>query len=549
MINNFGSRKKIFSLLNISNSKLLSVGVLVTCITLTGCLLENTSKSGVEKKDSDEEFEPTIESLKNYVVPEWFRDAKLGIYLHWGVYSVAEQGEWYPRDLYREDQTEYLHHLKTYGHPSEFGYKDLIPLWKAENFDPDKLVKLFKKAGARYFTPVAVHHDNFDLWDSKHHQWNAVNMGPKKDIIGMWRKATLDNGLRFGVTTHLSRSYSWLNTAKGSDSTGPFKGVPYDGNNPEFESFYHQKHDDTHFDSPESPPKEWKENWKRRMIDLIDNYQPDLLYFDCAIPFKGEDAGKTGMEVIAHHYNTNIRNHGGLLEGVMAIKPRPWQGVYIDGVATMDIERGKASHIIDTPWQTDDSVAPWDWGYRKNDWLHVESGEIRTVEYMDANMVIDKFLDIVSKNGNLLLNVLIRADGTLDEKTIVLLEQMGEWLDQNGEAIYGSRPWHVFGEMFGKGKVNEFDMHANRSPFTSKDVRYTTNNDNLYAMVMDWPGANKKVRLQHVTPTYAVIEPVKSVQILGYDGEVSWEQTGRGLYVTMPKTPPNDIAIAIKIGF
>ena len=162
-------------------------------------------------------YEPTVESLQGYECPNWFRDAKFGIYLHWGAYSVAEQGEWYARNLYIEDRPEYAHHLETYGHPSDFGYKDFIPLWKAENFDPDELLKLFKNAGAKYFTPCAVHHDNFDLWDSEHHEWNTVNMGPKKDLIGMWREATLKAGLRFGVTTHLSRTYSWLNVANQSD--------------------------------------------------------------------------------------------------------------------------------------------------------------------------------------------------------------------------------------------------------------------------------------------------------------------------------------------
>jgi alpha-L-fucosidase len=188
-----------------------------------------SSSSTLMAAEQQPKFVNTVESLQQYECPDWFRDAKFGIYLHWGAYSVAEQGEWYARNLYIEGRPEYEHHLKTYGHPSEFGYADFIPMWKAENFDPDALLALFKRSGAKYFTPCAVHHDNFDLWNSKHHKWNAVNMGPKKDLIQMWKDATLKAGLRFGVTTHLSRSYSWLNTANQSDTEGPKKGVPYDG--------------------------------------------------------------------------------------------------------------------------------------------------------------------------------------------------------------------------------------------------------------------------------------------------------------------------------
>ena len=333
---------------------------------------------------------------------------------------------------YLEDTPEYAHHLKTYGHPSEFGYKDFIPMWKAENFDPDALVALFKKAGAKYFTPCAVHHDNFDLWDSKYQEWNAVNMGPKKDLIKMWREATLKQGLRFGVTTHLSRSYSWLNTANLSDTTGPMKGVPYDGAQGKGKGLYPPKHDDIHQRAPLNAPKEWRDLWAKRIKDLIDNYHPDHLYFDCSVPFRGDDMGKTGMDVIAHYYNHSMEMHGGKLEGVMCVKERPWQGLYAPGMTTLDYERGKANEIRPEPWQTDDSIGPW--GYRKG------------ASYMTPNAAIDKFIDIVSKNGNMLLNVPIKADGTLDDETVNVLEGMGRWLAVNGEAIYGSRPWYMFGE-------------------------------------------------------------------------------------------------------
>ncbi len=382
-------------------------------------------------------FKPTVESLRQYKCPEWFRDAKFGIYLHWGVYSVVEQGEWYARNMYKYKSKQYKHHVKTYGHPSKFGYKDFIPMWKAEKFDPDALVKLFKEAGAKYFTPVAVHHDNFDLWNSKHHKWNSVNMGPKKDITGMWRKATLKHGLRWGVTTHLARSYSWFNVNKDSDKRGKYKGIPYDGNDPEYKDYYHEKHDDMDGAYPVNASEFWKKQYLLRLFDLIDQYKPDLLYFDGALPFGGKDrvgTGKVGMKVLAHLYNESIKNHNGRMEAVMTIKDRVHKknGIYHEGIATLDLERAKLDHLRNEPWQTDDSIGPWGYDVNKS--------------YFTVNYVIDKYVDIVSKNGNLLLNVPPKADGTLDDETIRMLKEIGKWNKVNGEAIYKTRPWVIFGE-------------------------------------------------------------------------------------------------------
>ncbi len=480
-----------------------------------------------------EMFEPTIESLQQYKTPEWFRDAKLGIYLHWGAYSVAERGEWYARKMYQQGTAEYKHHVKTYGHPSKFGYKNFIPMWKAENWDPDALVALFKKAGAKYFSPAAVHHDNFDLWDSKYHKWNSVNMGPKRDITGEWKQAAEKHGLRFGVTTHLSRAYSWLNVANQSDKKGPLKGVPYDGDNPEFDDFYFPKHDDTHKRAAEKPPKWWRDQWAARMKDLIEKYDPDHFYFDSAVPFRGEDAGKTGMEVISYLYNNSMKNNDGKQEAVMAIKARPWQGLYAEGMATLDFERGKASHILDEPWQTDDSLGSW--GYNTQ-WPN---------GFMDTNMVVDKFLDMISKNGNMLLNIPIKADGTLDDKTVNVLEGMGEWFDINGEGVYGSRPWYMYGE----GKTNEVPHKATKSPFKKTDIRFTTNNGYLYAFVLDWPGAGKEVTIENITAMNNRLSAVESVSMLGSDSHIKWRENGDGLKITMPNKKPGAHAFTMKIKF
>jgi alpha-L-fucosidase len=474
---------------------------------------------------SKPKFEPTVESLRQYECADWFRDAKFGIYIHWGAYSVAEQGEWYARNLYIEGHKDYKHHLKTYGHPSEYGYVDFIPQWKAENFDPDTLLALFKRSGAKYFTPCAVHHDNFDLWDSKHHEWNAVNMGPKKDLIGMFREATLKAGLRFGVTTHLSRSYSWLNVANQSDTKGDMAGVPYDGAQGKGKGLYPPNDgQSTHRRAPFDAPKEWRDFWALRIKQLIDDYQPDHLYFDCAVPFRGSDAGKTGMDVISHFYNQRP-------EGVMCIKERPWQGLYADGIATLDYERGKASHILPEAWQTDDSIGSW--GYNVN------------TPYTTADAAVDKLIDIVSKNGNMLLNIPIRADGTLDETATTLLEEMGEWFDVNGEGIYGSRPWYMYGE----GKT-EMPHKTIESPMTYKDIRYTTKDGYLYAFILDWPvrrGQIQPVVMEFITVMNEQVNGIESVELLGHEGSVKWEAHGDGLTVWFPEEKPCNFAYCLKI--
>ena len=474
---------------------------------------------------SELKFEASVESLQNYSCPQWFRDAKFGIYLHWGAYSVAEQGEWYARNLYIEGRPEYKHHLATYGHPSEFGYQDFIPMWKAENFDPDDLLALFKEAGAKYFTPCAVHHDNFDLWDSKHHKWNTVNMGPRKDLIGLWKAATHKAGLRFGVTTHLSRSYSWLNTANQADKYGEKAGVPYDGAAGAGVGLYPPNDgQSTHPRAPFEAPKQWREHWAKRVKQLIDDYEPDHLYFDCAVPFRGSDAGQTGMDVISHFYNQRP-------EGVMCIKERPWQGLYADGITTLDYERGKASSILDDPWQTDDSIGSW--GYKAG------------APYMTADLVVDKLIDIVSKNGNMLLNIPIRADGTLDATATALLKDVGKWFAVNGEGIYGTRPWYMYGE--GHNEIGHKDLV---SSMTAKDFRYTTKGDALYAFVLDWPKGNRNpVVFPNLVAMNQRISAITQVSLLGHDGELKWENHGDGLHVYFPNKKPCEYAYTLKIGF
>jgi alpha-L-fucosidase len=498
-------------------------------------LLASTSRGDeIAAVANSSPFQPTVESLSHYQCPEWFRDAKFGIYVHWGVYSVAEKGEWYAREMYMEGHPVYEHHAKTWGHPSKFGYHDLIPLWNAEKFVADAWLSLFKEAGAKYFTPCAVHHDGFALWKSKYTPFNAAEMGPKKDLLAMMREATLRHGLRWGVTTHYDRSISWMQPCHGADKEGPFKGVPYIQRDPLLTDLYLLPYYDDNRADTEEAPTWWKEFWLLKQKELIDNYEPDYLYLDSAVPFAGSDRGRTGMRLFAYFYNTNMARHDGKLEGVLTHKgdKGPKRAPYFPDIATLDIERGKSGHIRPQPWQTDDSIGPW--GYNPD------------VPYKDPNAVVDELVDIVSKNGNLLLNVPPRADGTFDDETIAVLKAVGDWLRINGESIYATRPWTVFGE----GPDRRMGDRDNRSPYGPENIRFTQSKDGctLYAIQMGWPGDGAEVTLT----SFAKGGPggelkVREVSMLGVAPPFTWSRDEAGLHCTTPAAAPSEIAVVYKI--
>ncbi|MEM7538594.1 MAG: alpha-L-fucosidase [Chloroflexota bacterium] len=464
------------------------------------------------------QFQPTIASLLDYQCPTWFRDAKFGIYVHWGVYSVPGQGEWYPRNMYIEGHPNYLYHVEHYGHPSTFGYKDLVPLWKAEKWDPEGLVALFKEAGARYFAPCAIHHDNFDLWNSKHTRWNSVNMGPQTDIIGRWRTAALNQGLRFGCTTHLERTWSWFSTNKGADRSGPHKGIPYDGHDAAYEDLYLPVHTDAidmDLRHPRNAPPSWQKHWADRITDLIDNYHPDLLYFDGCIPFQGADNGQTGMSVIAHLYNHSVATHDGQQEAVMCIKQLDEHGIYVDGVTTLDLERTRLDHVREQAWQTDTSIGPW--GYH--------TGQ----PYRPVDVLVHELIDIVSKNGNVLLNVPPLADGSLDDETVQILKGIGGWMAINGEGIYETRPWTLHGR---------------------DSLRFTRKADAVYVFLLEWPESGI-VNIRELGE-HSGVGPIANVSLLGHDGEVRWGQQKEdvgSLFVVLPDEKPCDHAWTLRVQF
>jgi alpha-L-fucosidase len=476
-------------------------------------------------------FEPTWESLNRYLCPEWFRDAKLGIFICWNLHSLQGVDDWYARNMYIENTATYKYHVKTYGHPSQFGFKDFIPLWKAERFDADDLVRQFKDAGAKYIVPIATYHDNFDCWDSKHHKWNSVNMGPRKDIIGLWHRAAEKYGLRFGVTTHLARSWSWFQVSHGADRQGDMKGVPYDGADPNYRNFYHPPHGDTSLTYPADPPVQWKNQWTARIKDLCEQHHPDLLYFDGGLPFAADD-GLTGREVVAWYYNQNMKWHGGKLDAVLNIKK--WSsghGPFQDRICVRDMERGLLEGIQPLPWQNDTTISKW---------FYQPNAPVRS-----TNSIVDMLVDIVSKNGNLLLNVPPKPDGALDEQYRRLLRELGEWMKINGEAIYATRPWIVYGE--GPTVIEGGHMGDNKLGFKAEDIRFTCskNGTTVYVILMDWPG--ERIAIRSLGRPLSGVK-IRSIHMLGTNCELRWTHDDKeGMTILLPQERPCKHAYSLKI--
>ena len=478
-------------------------------------------------------FEPAWDSLQRYRCPEWFRDAKFGIWAHWGPQSVPMSGDWYARRMYEEGSPDYKHHLETWGHPSKHGFKDIIPLWKAEKFDPERLMDLYKAAGARYFVSMGVHHDNFDLWNSKHQNWNAVKMGPKRDIVGAWQKAARRNGLRFGVSEHLAASFTWYQASHGSDKTGALAGVPYDGADPRWEDLYHWKAqpDDKAWYTTDL---RWAKHWADRISDLVDQYQPDLLYSDGSLPF-----GEVGRAVLAHYYNSNVAKHSGKLEAVYTLKDwrtRPGHGDYIEGIGVQDVERGGLAGIKPEPWQTDTAIG--DWFYNRT-WKAKDTGTM----YRSSKWVIHTLVDVVSKNGNLLLNVIQRPDGAIDPEVEKLLADVTSWMKVNGEAIHDTRPWRVYGE----GAATEEGHFKEDFAFSAKDIRFTQAKDGktVYAITLGKPAGSVQVAGLKSGPSG--IARIRSVELLGARGQLKFEQTAEGVRIDMPDSGGSETACAFRV--
>jgi alpha-L-fucosidase len=463
-------------------------------------------------------FQGTFESLTNYHCPEWFRDAKFGIWAHWGPQAVPMDGDWYARGMYEEGNKHYKYHIPNYGHPSTNGYKDIIPLWKAEKWDPDRLMALYKKAGAKYFVSMGSHHDNFFLWNSRLHKWNSVNMGPKRDVVGDWQKAAKKKGLRFGVSEHLGASFTWFQSSHRADKTGPLAGVPYDGADPKYQDLYHfpAQPDDKGWYSKD--PR-WHQMWYDEIKELVDNYQLDLLYTDGAVPFGNE----VGRSMIAHLYNNDLKNRG--RQEVVYTCKQASQGMWIE-----DLERGVMPKINPHPWQTDTSIG--DWYYNKN-W-----------KFRPVSWSIHMLVDIVSKNGNLLLNVVQRPDGSLDAEVEQALADMAAWIAIHGEGIYGTRPWLVYGEGAIKAKGGSFKEDFK---YSAKDIRFTAKGKTLYAFALGWPEDGQLTIRSLAQPTGEKGNRIQRVELLGDKGRLKFTQTTNGLVVMLPAKRPSEHTAALKI--
>ena len=510
--------------------------------------------------------QPSWESLAaHYRVPDWFRDAKFGIWAHWGPQCQPEFGDWYARLLYMQGrfswqhgETPYENHRRRYGHPSRTGFIDIIGQWKAEHWRPEELLKRYVKAGARYFMAMGCHHDNFDLFASKHHEWNATRVGPKRDIVGGWEPLVREAGLKFGVSNHSSHAWHWYQVAYGYDAEGPMRGRRYDaywlrkkhgrgkywdGLDPQelytgpyyvppdgitsaaALNAWHDKRDGQWLEAAPPANERFVEQWLLRQNQLVDEYGPDLMYFDDT----GLPLGQTGLDAAAHYYNAALKWRGDVDVVVFGKK---LEGVQRRAIVE-DVERGFLDEIRPEPWQTDTCIGNWHYDRR----LYENNG------YKSAKQVVQRLADVVSKNGNLLLNIPVRGDGTIDEKEEAIVDDIAAWTKRNGEAIFGSRPWHIFGEGPTKppeGMLNEQDA----KPFTAEDIRFTSKGDALYAIFLDRPlgeAAVKSLGLNSL-PDAAI----ERVDLLG-GPELQFRRGADALFLALPEVSSRAFVPTVRI--
>ncbi|HMO57486.1 MAG TPA: alpha-L-fucosidase [Roseiflexaceae bacterium] len=456
-------------------------------------------------------FTADWESLRTRTIPDWYSNGKFGIFIHWGVYSVPAFGnEWYPRNMYEQGSPEYEHHLATYGPHTEFGYKDFIPQFTAANFDPAAWAQLFKEAGATFVVPVAEHHDGFALYDCSFSQWTSVHMGPQRDIIGELAAAVRKHGMVFGVSSH--RAEHWWFFSGG-------RKFPSDVQDPQFDGLYGPAEP-----KETQPDQAYLEDWLARTCELVDKYQPQLVWFDWWIE---EPAFEPYLQRFgAHYYNRGIEwGKGVAINNKFSSFPA--------GTAVFDIERGQLAGMRDELWQNDTSVSKNSWGY------------IEGHDYKEVTSIIGDLVDVVSKNGALLLNIGPRPDGSIPEVEQAMLREIGRWLAINGEAIYNTRPWEVFGE--GPTEVAEGSFtDTKRSAFTSHDIRFTRGAQAVYAICLAWPEAAVTIRSLGRNSTLQA-DRIASVTMLGSDAPIAWVQSEAGLTLTPPSTPPCDHAFTFKI--
>lgn len=474
---------------------------------------------------STPKFEPTWGSLKNYSVPQWYMDAKFGIFIHWGVYSVpAFANEWYPRNMYIQGRPEFEHHVKTYGSQSKFGYKDFIPQFKAEKFDAERWVSLFKDAGAKYVVPVAEHHDGFAMYDCSFSDWTAAKKGPKRDIVGELAAATRKQGLFFGVSSHRAEHWWFFDGGRKFDS---------DVQDPQYDGLYgpaQMASPVSHSDAWRSkdwtprPDAKFLEDWLARTCELADRYQPQLIWFDWWIE-------QVVFEPYLQRFAAYYYKRAAEWQKGVAINHK--FEAFPEGVAVLAIERGQLKDIRPFFWQTDTAISKNSWGY------------VKEQDYKTAGYIIGDLVDIVSKNGSLLLNVGPRPDGIIPEPEEQVLLDIGRWLSVNGEAIYGTRPWRVFGEGPTEVSGGAF-KDTKRATFTSQDIRFTTKGNTVYAIALAWPDDELLIKsLRAGSPHLS--EQISEIGLVGFPQTLVWAQDAEGLRIKVPAQKPCEHAYAFKI--
>ena len=490
-------------------------------------------------------FEPTMESLEaNFQTPEWYKDAKFGIFAHWGPQCQPESSDWYARNMYIPNEWQFRRHRELYGDQKDFGFKDIIHIWKAEKWDPEDLAKLFSGMGAKYVVSLANHHDNFDMWDSKYQEWNSVRLGPKRDLAKEWKKAVQGAGMHWGASVHASHAWCWYEPSrnydgllKKEDGAGTWWGEM--GLDPQ--ELYAQNHeaspDNRHWDWDPNrvvpPSQEYRDKFMKRHKQLIDDYEPEVLYYDdTVVPFW--PTFNDGVELTAYYYNTMFRKNGGKQEVVACgkvLNEEQRKGL------VWDVERGVPGQMVTPYWQTDTCLGNW----------HYDRGLYDRNGYKSADTVIQMLIDIVSKGGNLLLSVPIRADGTVDEKERAVCAGIGDWMKINGEGIYGTRTWKKFGsgpQAEGPGeRLNAQGFNEGRGRrATDRDLRYTTKDGNLYVFTLVVPRPGTKLNVKDLDAK------VKKVSLLGSDKDVKWTADGSALEIETPESNLK-IALCFKVEF
>lgn len=454
-------------------------------------------------------FEDNWASLAQYQPPKWYQDAKFGIFIHWGVYSVPAFGsEWYSRNMYIQGSREFEHHVATYGAHKDFGYKDFIPMFKAEKFDPDAWAALFARAGAKYVVPVAEHHDGFQMYKSDLSQWNAADMGPERDVLGELKAAFERNGMVCGASSH--RVEHWFFMGHGREFESDITGEGQCG-----DFYWPAMPEPNHHDlySQPTPTAEFLEDWLMRCCEIVDRYQPKIVYFDWWIQ---HSAVKPYLKKFAAYYYNRAAEWG--IEVAINYKHE----AFMFGAAVPDVERGQFADVKPYFWQTDTAIA-------KNSWCYTENNHFK-----QAKNILCDLVDIVAKNGTLLLNVGPKADGTISAQDTAVLEEIGQWLRANGEAIYGTRCWRKASE--GPTRVEEGQFTDGKDKvFTKEDFRFTVKGDTLYAACLSYP-EDEKVCITSLAQADASHLPVfagvvRDVKVLGFDAKVEWQRTEKGLEI------------------